>query len=70
MKRFAVAFVHLSDNELKVEVVQANDWLSALSKTSFMQDQDWLHEVPTVLEDAKQFFFDADMLLNVVEVIG
>lgn len=72
MKRYAVAHTDSFENDLKIEIIEAEDWKSALSKHSKLLDENgnpddnsWL---PDNIEDAKQSAFDADFQFDVIEL--
>ena len=68
MKKFVIGYLHYSDNELQLSVVEAKDWWEAIQVCPLFKDQDWLHEIPRDLEDTKEYFFDTDMAINVLEI--
>lgn len=70
MKQFAVGYTNLDDfdNELIIEIVEAEDWKNALEKHSAFKSQnpdfnDW-----DTLLDLKWEFKDVDILIDVVEI--
>lgn len=66
MKKFAVGFYSLFTNELKVEIIEAEDWYSAMMKHSGVKD----FELPaTSLEKAKEEMFNCDAGIDVVEIV-
>jgi hypothetical protein len=64
MKRFAVGFISFFDNELKIQIVEADDWYSALTK-AFPQDFNW---PSSSLANAKTYAFDCDSMIEVTEI--
>lgn len=75
MSQFAVAYVNFFDNDLIIECVMAADWREALLSHSALQVgaddpnyKKWLDALPQNLEEAKEYFFDADTLVDVVEI--
>ncbi len=72
MKKFAVAHVS-HDNELKVEVHEASDWREALLKHSAFDSlkkdhPDYIEDIPYYLEEAKEYFSDGEILIDVIPV--
>ena len=67
-----VGFVSFSDKDMLVEIVEANDWKSALLKHSKIgtDEADLLSKLPSDLdlELVKQAFFDCDSMIDVVEI--
>lgn len=73
MKKFAVAHASLFDNELKVEFHEGSDWREALVKHSVFDSMrkdhiEYLDDIPEDLEDAKDYFFNGDALIDVIPV--
>lgn len=72
MTKYAVAYISFFENELKVEIIEANGWKEALSKHSMLLDEDgnpgdieWL---PEDMEEAKIEANNADMAFDVKEI--
>lgn len=70
MKQFAVGYTNLNDfdNELIIEIIEAEDWKNALGKHSAFKTpnpdfNDW-----NTLSDLKREFVDIDILIDVVEI--
>jgi len=77
MKRFAVAYMTFMDNDLRIELHTADNWKEAILKySSFSKEeyreqmQEWLSEMPDDKEEMKEYFFNADSLLDVIEILG
>lgn len=66
MRRWAVGWMTFFDNVLKIEIVEAEDWHSALLKHSKVGEDPW--EFPPDLEEAKQEAFNGDCTFDVIEV--
>lgn len=68
MARFAVGIFSFFDNELTIEVVEAENWQTAATKHSktFWDGGD--NPVPDDLEDAKRDAFDMDGGFDCVEI--
>ena len=69
MSKFAVAHIDFFDNDLIIEIVEANDWFDAIWHHSKMQLEDnepWLPN--TSLEDAKNKAFNCDRMIDVIEL--
>lgn len=66
MKKWAVGFMSAYDNELKVEIVEAEDWQSAIRGHSQTKEYEFDHR--SSLEMVKETFFNADAAIDVVEV--
>lgn len=68
---YAVAAVSFHENDLKIEMVEAENWKEALSKHSLFTeagdpgDVSWL---PDDIDDAKSEAFNADIMFDVLEV--
>lgn len=65
MKRWAVSFVSFHDNDLTTVIVEGPTWYDALCKHPKAATYEYKHES---LDTAKQDFFDADAIIEVVEV--
>lgn len=69
--KYAVAAVTFHENDLKIEIVDAENWKEALSKHSlFTEDGDpgdvsWLSDD---IDNAKSDAFSGDILFDVLEV--
>lgn len=63
MTKWAVGVASLFDNELKVEIIEAYEPLSALKKHSSVGAFDMPDGDPTT-DEIKQFFFDMDHLVG------
>lgn len=71
LKRWAVAHASLFYNEIKTEVIYAETMQDAIRNHSALkgpENQEWLQEMPNTLEELKQFFFDVDILIDIVEI--
>ena len=70
MKKFAVAFMCYFDNILTIEIHEADDWRAALIQHSALSEQGSEAEeaIPDNLEDAKEYFFDGDCLIDVIPI--
>lgn len=67
MKKWAVGYISFFDNEMSIEIVEADSWHAALSQHSKMTDH--LDAVDfTTKETAKQTMFDQDSMVDVVEI--
>lgn len=70
MKKFAVAFVSLHENNLTIEIVEAKTWFFAIAAHSSLKEIELPSEAPTwTLEYLKAWFFDADSLVDVKEIV-
>lgn len=71
MTKFAVGYMNFFNNNLKVDIVEAENWKEALSNHSAFagysveENTGWL---PDDLETAKSEAFKADFLFDVVEI--
>lgn len=69
--KYVVAAVSFHENELKIEIVEAENWKGALSKHSLFTeagnpgDVSWLGND---IDDAKYEAFNSDILFDVLEV--
>lgn len=70
MKKFAVGYIDFFDNNLIIEIVEAEDWYNALKEHSkikkFSEDECYLPS--DSLEVAKNVAFNMDMMIDVVEI--
>lgn len=68
MKKFAVGHIDWFDNNLIIEIIEAEDWKSALMKHSKIAS-DWeVDYFGETLEEAKSNAFDSDMMIDVIEL--
>ena len=70
-KRWCVAHANLFDNDIKTEFIHAETMQDAIRNHSRLKDpenEEWLKDLPEDIEELKQFFFDADMLVDVLEI--
>lgn len=68
MKKFAVGYIDFYDNELTIEIIEAEDWYTALnSHTKLKSDECYLSS--DSLEAAKDIAFNDDFMIDVVEII-
>lgn len=65
MKKFAVGFISLYDNELTIEVIEASDWHTALSKHTKLGTYELSSKS---LAHAKRDAFDCDSAIDVIEL--
>jgi len=72
MKTFAVAHVCLFDNILTIDLINADSILAAIKKHGKLQDEEnqkWLDDCPFEgQDDIKEYFFDCDQMIDVIEV--
>lgn len=69
MTRFAVGYLNTFDNDLIVEVVEANSWHEAILKHHKAVDHfDEENQLPTDIDKAKQAFFDQDASIGFVQI--
>lgn len=68
--KWAVAYMNFFDNELRVEIVEANTMIEALSKHSKLSSNEtgWLKNMPNNLEQIRTMFFDADAAIDIIEI--
>ena len=67
MKKWAVGFISFSDNELWIEIIEAESWQEALKKHKQISIDGFEFDM-TSLEAAKADAFDQDAMINVVEI--
>lgn len=79
-KNFAVSIIDFHSNEMTIHKVSACDWKHALADSckereiqmgSEESDTDyinWVMSVPDDMAEAKEEFFDGDMMFAVVEI--
>ena len=75
MKLWAVSHIDFSENNLVTVFVWADDWKTALRQhpayfnpVSQKGWDDWFAGMPKTLEDTKDYAFDTDSIIEVVEV--
>lgn len=70
MKKFAVGFLSQFDNELKIEIIKADTWQNAVLRHSSVKPwrDDFIEMDSEKLQDWKEFAFDNDFSIDVVEV--
>jgi hypothetical protein len=69
MKRWAVGYFNMFDNNLFIEIVTAADWLHALGEHSLIRGSGHLNEgFSDDMEAAKQEFFNQDAMFDCVEI--
>lgn len=69
MSKFAVGYINFFDNELIIEIIEAEDWLEALHEHSQMIHIPWEdYFSDCTISGAKAKAFDADMMFDVVEI--
>ena len=69
MNKFAVGYINFFDNNLIVEIVEADNWFDAIwqhSKMLLGDDEPWLPSMS--LEDTKIEAFNADMMIDVIKL--
>ena len=69
--KYAVAYVNLFDNDLTIEIVEADTPKEAIKKHTRLADAchaEWVAEMPEDLEEIKEVFFDGDTLVDVIEL--
>ena len=70
--KYAVAGMNFWDNELSIEIIEADTWKDALGKHRIFKTEeddnglDWLSED---VKSAKEDAFNADMAFDVVEIV-
>jgi len=81
MPRFAVGYANFFDNDLQIEIIEADDFREAIIKHSGFKAKDpkdadeiakdmaeWFSSMPETMEDVKQFFFDGDALVDAIQI--
>lgn len=66
MKRFALAFASLFDNEIKIHILEGETALSVA--TAFLSREGYELRTEATLEDLKETAFNGDTLLEVIEI--
>lgn len=66
-KYYAVGYINWFDHDLKIEIIKAVDVRDAISKHSSLSNIVLLG-MPQELEDIKQWFFDQDAMIEVIEL--
>jgi hypothetical protein len=67
MARYAVAHANLFDHDNTVEIVEARNARHAITLHSAIGEFD-LSDMPIAIEEIKQYFFDMDTLVGVIEI--
>jgi len=73
--KYAVAYMNFWDNDMKIQIIEADGWKEALSKHTLFNkpeypedhDMSWISDE---IEDAKMDLFNADMMFDVIEIEG
>lgn len=73
MSKFAVAYINWFDNDLSIEIVEANSWWEALFKHTCLVDQqdiyqDLIDANNFDIDEWKRISFDCDSMIDVVEL--
>ena len=75
MKTFVVGYMNFFDSDLILAKVEATNWQEAIVKhPHFLKPEHregnarWLAEMPDTIEEVKQFFFDSDAIVDVLEL--
>lgn len=68
MAKFAVAFMNLGDNELKIEFVDGKDEIEAFWNSSFLPDKGFGLGREDSLADLQEGLFDQDCVLEVKQL--
>lgn len=75
LKTFAIACADFYEYELKVEIISAVSWRDALMKHSFITRaenkwylNEWKDSIPEDISMLKQYFLDADSVIDIAEV--
>ena len=69
MSKFVVGYINFFDNDLIIEIIEAEDWLKALHKHSQMIHTPWEdYFADCTIGRAKEKAFDADMMFDVIEI--
>lgn len=73
MKKYAVGYINFFDNDLIVDIVNANSIKDAIAQhPSFSGTDDmlnWLETLPDALDEIKREIFDDDSAIDIVEII-
>lgn len=70
--KYAVGFLSFFDNDLVVNIVEADSVKEAICKHEsiavYEETEAWLSELPDDLETLKEEFFNGDLAVDVVEI--
>ena len=68
MTKFAVAGINFFDNELTIEIIEADNWCDALVQHTQYKSDDEPFDWPKDMEDAKAEAFNMDSMFDVIEL--
>jgi len=70
MKKYAVAYTYIADNDLEIEFVEAESCRDAIIQVIRKQDwpEDQCQQLPEDLEAIKEWMFNGDSLVDVKEL--
>lgn len=72
MKRYAVSVIEFWSNQLETEIISAESMKEALKKHTMISSwQTFLADIPNPdvdIEEAKQYFFNCDMMMDIAEI--
>jgi hypothetical protein len=63
MKKFVVAYINFFDNELKLNIIEAENWSDAIMKAGYGD-----YGICNSLEETQEHFWNSDALINVLEI--
>ena len=65
--QWAVAYMNFTDNQLTVEIIEANTMTEAMSKHSRLNGgcRDWLKNMPNDLQQIRDLFWEADAAIDI-----
>ncbi len=68
MKRFVVAKINFFDNDLNQRIKEYEDLATAYETELKNDELLWDDETFSTVEEAKQRYFDTDMMISIVEI--
>lgn len=72
MKKYAVGYILLLDNELTVEIIEANSFKEAIIKHSeiakYNDIVEWINDMPNDLKEIKNTMISSEIGIDVKEI--
>ena len=69
MSKYAVGYLNYFNNDMSIEIIEANNWKEALFMHSELEgDKDRQEDCGDTLEDVKHYLFDCDIAVDVIKI--